>query len=202
MQKSIASPNALLHIAICACLFSTAAPGQAAPPPPPAFEVVTIKPSDPVKGGMMGFYSYPGGRVLLGFANIKMIVQYAFNVQDFQVTGEPSWADSEHYDIVALPPDSSPSRTKKQSSFVGTPTEEQRQMLQSLLADRFALKYHRETRESSVLILGVNSSKKLQLQDAADRDKEPFGVIAMSRAASSTARPSAKTPQCHFWQLA
>ena len=73
----------------------------------PIFEVAAIKPIDPNKGGMAGFYCYPGGRVILGSANIKMLLYYAYDMKDFQISGEPDWADAERYNIEATPPDSS-----------------------------------------------------------------------------------------------
>jgi uncharacterized protein (TIGR03435 family) len=51
--------------------------------------------------------------------------------------------------------------------------EEQRQMLQALLADRFQLKYHREEREGTVYFL-TKTNKKLKLEPAKDKDAYPW----------------------------
>lgn len=154
----------LLCITTTTCIARTALLGQASTTPEkvrsqvestpiltPSFELATIKLHNPDVDGMLGFYSYPGGRVTLGSANLKMLIYYAFDVQEFQVSGVPAWADKNHYDIVALPPPSSKSRG--QSLRKATPTDEQREMLQTLLIDRFALKFHRETKKGAVYLL-------------------------------------------------
>jgi uncharacterized protein (TIGR03435 family) len=118
-----------------------------------AFEVATVRHPDPAaryhKGG---FYGEPGGRVFLG-VNVKMLVELAFNLRDFQVTGGPEWANagwaiSDWYDINAVPPDSSSSRRITVSN--AEPTGEQRAMLRMLLRERFGFRYHMETRQREV----------------------------------------------------
>lgn len=129
---------------------------------PTAFEVATIKPVDPKGGGAVGFYSRPGGRVFLGYASMKMILYYAFHIQEYQISGGPDWIGTDKYNIEAVPPDTAASRSAKQPDIAATPSDEQRKMLQNLLADHFALKLHRETREGEVYIL-TRGGKKLQL---------------------------------------
>jgi uncharacterized protein (TIGR03435 family) len=146
----------------------------------PSFEVATIKPVDPAHGGAMGFYSRPGGRVFLGFANAKTIISYAFDVQGFQIAGGPEWVSTDRYNIEAIPPDSAQSRTAKQPPLAATPSSEQRLMLQSLLRDRFGLRYHRETREGAVYIL-TRDSGKLQLQEPKDKDGDARGAVMMKQ---------------------
>ena len=142
----------------------------------PAFEVATIKPIDPNKGGAVGFYSFPGGRVNVGFATVKILMFYAFNVQDFQIAGGPEWVSTEKYNIVAVPPEASKSRTAKAPPIGATPSLEQRQMLLSLLVDRFGLKFHRENREGPVYFL-VKGSGRLEMQDAKDKDADSRGAV-------------------------
>ena len=146
----------------------------------PAFEVATVKPIDPAKGGAIGFYCYPGGRVHLGYANARMIVSYAYGIADYQISGGPDWVTADRYNIEAIPPDSSPSRNAKQSPFAIATTPEQRQMLQSLLRDRFALKIHTETREGEVYILS-RGSKPLQLQPPKYPDMDSRGTVVVKQ---------------------
>ncbi len=80
----------------------------------PAFEVATIKPLDPNAARIiMGFYSYPGGRVFLGAASLRMMIYFAYNVQMYQITGGPDWVDKDRYNIEAHPPANSESATSK-----------------------------------------------------------------------------------------
>jgi uncharacterized protein (TIGR03435 family) len=146
--------------------------------PAPAFEVATIKPIDPNGSGPMGFYSRPGGRVFLGYASVKMILYFAFDIQQFQISGGPGWVETQRYNVVALPPDSSPSRTAKQPSIAATPTAEQRKMLQSLLLSRFRLQYHWESKESSVYILS-RGTKELLLTAPKHPDGDSRGTVVL-----------------------
>jgi uncharacterized protein (TIGR03435 family) len=142
----------------------------------PAFDAATIKPSDLNKGGAIGFYSYPGGRVHMGFSSVKLLLYFAYGVKDFQISGGPDWIATDRYDIEAVPPETSPSRAQKIAPFKIAPTDEQRQMLQSLLADRFAFKSHMETREGLVYVL-TRGSGKLLLDPPKDADMDWRGTV-------------------------
>jgi uncharacterized protein (TIGR03435 family) len=143
----------------------------------PEFEVATIKPSDPNAGGMVGFLSYPGGRVLFGHSSLKMMMYFAYDLPESRITGGPDWVGKDQFEVTALPPDFSESRTAKQPPIKATPSAEQSQMLQSLLADRFALKVHREVKQGPVYLLTLGSGK-LRLQAPKDRDADSrFAVM-------------------------
>jgi uncharacterized protein (TIGR03435 family) len=135
----------------------------------PSFEVATVKPCDLSVSQPVGFYSQPGGRVLLGCATIKMMLYYAYDIQEFQISGGPDWASTAHYTVAALPPDTAASRTAIQPPIGATPSAEQRQMLQSLLADRFGLKCYRSTKPGEVYLLTI-VHKSDQLHDPKNKD--------------------------------
>ncbi|HEX6507451.1 MAG TPA: TIGR03435 family protein [Chloroflexota bacterium] len=142
------------------------------------FEVATIKPSDPNAGGALGFYSRPGGRVLLGFAPVRMIVGYAFDIQNFQITGGPNWVGTDRYNIAAIPPETSVSRTAAQPPIAATPTAEQREMLQALLRDRFAFEYHWQMHDDDVYILS-RGNKRLELKPPAHPQGDSRGTVVI-----------------------
>ena len=119
----------------------------------PAFEVATIRPSNPNRPGAIGLYTYPRGKIYAGESTLRMLVQYAFNVQSFQVSGGPRWMDEDKYEVVALPPATSKSAEARPAVINEPPNDEQRKMLQSLLIDRFGLKFHREIKEGPVYVL-------------------------------------------------
>ena len=130
-----------------------------------AFEVASIKPVNPKGGGMIGYYTDPGGKLTIGTSTLAMLVEFAFDVQTFQVSGGPSWAREDRYDIAAKPPFSA---TYIPSSSPKNPlNKQQREMLQTLLADRFQLKVHRETKLGPVYILSKGSERP-GLQPAKD----------------------------------
>jgi uncharacterized protein (TIGR03435 family) len=115
-----------------------------------AFEVASVKPHD--ASMTLPGISTSGPRLNADAANLMRLITYAYNLRSYQVSGAPphlALGDA-RYDIVAKAEgDSAPTK------------DEFRQMLQQLLADRFKLKVHRETREMPVyeLVVGKNGPK-------------------------------------------
>jgi uncharacterized protein (TIGR03435 family) len=148
---------------------------QSAPVPasPPAFDAATIKPPIPGAGRIAGFYGKPGGRIFFG-GTVKILIMVAFDVQDFQIARDQN--TSQWFEINAVPPETSPSRRIELSSM--NPTPEQHLMLQTLLRDRFGLKYHFETKEGEVYIL-TRGGKPLQLKPPKDPASVPGATVTM-----------------------
>jgi uncharacterized protein (TIGR03435 family) len=88
----------------------------------------------------MGVNARPGGRLTTTNAPLSYLIQRAFGVEAYQVVGVPGWVNSEGYNIEAKPE-------------TNTGQKEMWLMLQTLLADRFKLKLHRETRQLPVFAL-------------------------------------------------
>jgi uncharacterized protein (TIGR03435 family) len=105
----------------------------------PQFEVASIKPAAPDAHGMF-IRPGPGGGVSITNMTLKEMIVIAYRVQPFQISGGPSWLDSIHYDVVAKPEEK-----PKQ--------DELPLMLQALLAQRFELGIHRETKELPMFAL-------------------------------------------------
>jgi uncharacterized protein (TIGR03435 family) len=126
--------------------------GVAAPQSPASkasFDVASIK----LHPGPITFSSDPAvqGRTVTGTASTLLdLITTAYGVRYEQISGGPNWMNSDHYDLTA------------KAEGEGTLTKDQaRQMLQTLLADRFQLKVHRETKEAPVyaLVVGKNEPK-------------------------------------------
>jgi uncharacterized protein (TIGR03435 family) len=67
-----------------------------------SFEVAAIKPSQPATGPRMtGFQNLGGGRFNTASTSLRMLIAFAYNVKDYQISGGPGWANSELYDITA-----------------------------------------------------------------------------------------------------
>ena len=81
--------------------------------------------------------------------------------------------DDDRFDIEAKPPASSKSSQSVPSNSKTAPNEEQRQMVQSLLASRFQLKYRRENREGPVYLL-TRGKGQLKMQDSKDKTAYPW----------------------------
>jgi uncharacterized protein (TIGR03435 family) len=125
-----------------------------APPPATSFEVAVIKASVLTGRGRVGVSLMPGGVVTASHVSLKSLIEYAYALKEFQVSGVVGWIDSELYDMTA--------NTRKDT----TPTVEQvRQMIQALLKDRFKLQFHQEMREISVYDLVV-ISKRSKLRES------------------------------------
>jgi uncharacterized protein (TIGR03435 family) len=140
----------------------------------PSFEAASVRPSSPNEPETGGFYTYPGGRIVARGCSVKLLIMIAFDLQDFQIASGPSWADGgERFDIQAKPPDSSLSAQWKTSSTKISPGLEEREMLQSLLADRFHLVAHREIKEGSVYILR-RGSNDLKLTTPKNENEYPW----------------------------
>jgi uncharacterized protein (TIGR03435 family) len=126
-----------------------------------AFEVASIKPSPPT--GHLGYLTYPGGRVSFGHCTLEMLIENALDVQAFQIDGGPGWIHTDRYEIDARVPASSESSKARPSVPNAPMNAEQREMLLTLLADRFQLQFHRETRMGPVYFM-VKGNKALKLE--------------------------------------
>jgi uncharacterized protein (TIGR03435 family) len=113
----------------------------------PTFDAASVKPAPPPDGhgrrvAMMGG---PGtnepGRINFENIGLGAVISKAYGVKSYQVSG-PDWFESERFNIIATVPP-------------GTTQEQFRLMLQNLLADRFKLALHKETREMSLYSLTV-----------------------------------------------
>jgi uncharacterized protein (TIGR03435 family) len=92
-----------------------------------------------------------------------MLIENALDVQAFQIDGGPGWIHTDRYDIDARVPASSESSKARPSVPNAPMNAEQREMLLTLLGDRFQLQFHRETRTGSVYFL-VKGNKALKLE--------------------------------------
>jgi uncharacterized protein (TIGR03435 family) len=103
-----------------------------------AFDVASVKPTQngrQADGSSRTSLGIPSpGRFHAINANLGQYIRWAYQVRDYQISG-PSWldSDSETYDIEAKAPPQ-------------TPTDQVRSMVQALLAERFKLQLHRETK--------------------------------------------------------
>jgi len=122
-------------------LLALAAVSLLAQTPTPAFEVASVKPSAPNQRGA-GIVPEPGG---LKVRNVPLayLIREAYGVQTFQVSGIPAWANSARYDIDARAADRQANKHLL------------REMLATLLADRFHLAIHRGSKELPIYLLVV-----------------------------------------------
>jgi uncharacterized protein (TIGR03435 family) len=111
----------------------------------PAFDVASIRAtSDGPETGVAWDYPPNGGFRGRNYTVWSMI-RAAYGLTDLQLSGGPDWITKEGFDIEAQPAQSGAEITREQT----------RQMMQTLLEDRFHLKLHKETRELPAFALQV-----------------------------------------------
>jgi uncharacterized protein (TIGR03435 family) len=113
------------------------------------FEVASIKPNLGIAGE--AYLQAVPGRLRMQNIALRPLIQLAWGVEAYQVSGGPSWIGSDRFDIEA--------------KAAGSPSIRQMQgpMLQALLEDRFKLAVHRETKQMPVYeIRLLNGSGKMQ----------------------------------------
>jgi uncharacterized protein (TIGR03435 family) len=118
---------------------------------PPAFEAASVK---RIEGAHRGTLRLMPGQVS-GPATLRDLILRAYNLKDFQVLG-PGWINSSWYEVQAKAP-------------AGTEMGAMQAMLRGLLAERFALEAHRETRTMATYdLMPAKGGTKLRQAKAAN----------------------------------
>ena len=99
------------------------------------------------------------GQITYSNVSLKQVLTNAYGIKSYQVSG-PKWLDSERFDIVA-------------KIAMGATKEQFQMMLQNLLAERFKLAVHHETKELPIyaLVVGKGGPKLKETVDDARRRK-------------------------------
>jgi len=119
-------------------------PAQA-PDPNPAltYEAASVKPN---KSGVQGssIRRFPGGRLQATNMPLRALITFAYQLQPFQLVEDPGWIRNDTFDIVAKmegdPPPVMP----------GSGPDPHMVAMRTLLAERFNLAVHRETRQMDI----------------------------------------------------
>jgi uncharacterized protein (TIGR03435 family) len=159
--------------------------GGQQPPAPPwdaphlEFEVASVKTN---KSGptMMAMRTLPTSFNVTNVL-LRLLITQAYRLSGYQLVGGPSWLDSERFDILAKAPE-------------GSGPDQTMLMLRGLLAERFKLKVHGETRETQIyaLVLARNDGKLGPKLSKSTDDCEK--ILAERRAAAVAARAGGAGP--------
>jgi hypothetical protein len=120
-------------------------------------EVATIKPTQP--GTQLFMLVVQGEKVVVKNFSLKFIVKFAYDTPERQIVGGPAWLDTEKWDIEVKP------------DTPGMPSVAQmKEILQKLLVERFAMKFHQEKRNMVAFALTVskNGPKMTKTADASE----------------------------------
>jgi uncharacterized protein (TIGR03435 family) len=143
------------------------------------YDIFSIKPSKPDTGAGMivGMIDTPDG--FTGeYVPLMFLVQAAYGVNSYQVSGAPSWFSAEMYEVNAKMDPTVADALQKL-----TPEERKlvrRKMLQALLVDRLKLVIHRDTKEQQLYTLvvaknGPRFQESKPLDTSATESKAPNG---------------------------
>ena len=111
----------------------------------PSFEVASVKPN--ASGASLQSYDFrPGDRVTIVNLSLRALIRFAYRPIDAaRIVGGPSWIDNDRFDITA-------------KAAAPTSPAQLTLMLRTLLADRFQLAAHTETRDDSIYALVIARS--------------------------------------------
>jgi uncharacterized protein (TIGR03435 family) len=139
----------------CAILFSSLAAGQStetkSTETKPAFEISDVHVSATARNPFMRGPSLRRGRFEIRYATMVDLIRTAWGIEAERVLGGPNWLEDDTFDVIAKTPE-------------GTTVETAKPMLQALLADRFKLVFHNDTRPVPAFALKV--VKRGQMKEA------------------------------------
>ena len=147
-------PFSVTTVAVLSALAGLAQSQQQA-----AFEVVSVKFTDP--SGTRSTFNFAPGELQVVGRTLRQIMEGAYDLRTFQVLGGPAWVDGDRYDISAKNDASWKDLGKEERSA------EMRRALQAVLAERFQVKFHRETRDfpEFPLVVAKGGSKLKEADD-------------------------------------
>jgi uncharacterized protein (TIGR03435 family) len=119
-----------------------------------AFDVTTVKPDDPGKMTMIELRVYPGGRLVIHGYSLRGLIATAFDLPSWEVIGGEKWVDQLRFDIEGKPTEEL-QKTIPGGEFSNSGIQDARvrSMLQTLLVERFHLKFHMEERPGTLYLL-------------------------------------------------
>uniref|UniRef100_Q02D17 Uncharacterized protein n=1 Tax=Solibacter usitatus (strain Ellin6076) TaxID=234267 RepID=Q02D17_SOLUE len=147
------------------------AAGLAAAQTPLSFEVASVKPGGPMDpaaimaGKMRIGMKIDAARVDIGMLSLSDLIRIAYKVKSYQIQG-PEWMTAERFNISAKLPD-------------GAKEDQVPEMLQTLLAERFKLAIHRQSKEQNVYALIVaKGGPKMKPAEPEDPKADPVPAAA------------------------
>jgi uncharacterized protein (TIGR03435 family) len=139
---------------------------------PLEFEVASVRPIPPPMAPYNTKLELTPRGFNANFAALRQIAGVAYNIQRVRVEGGPGWMDSDLYAINA----------RAEKPDLSDNAEQIREMLRTLLAERFKFAAHRETKQLAVysLVVGKGGLKMQEVKDDPPRDPLFTPGVAMS----------------------
>jgi uncharacterized protein (TIGR03435 family) len=144
---------------------------QGPSPVPVPIVIASIKPV--VSDRSTERYVHVSGRSIHASSSLALLISFAYQTEDYRLTGLPSWIEYQFYEVKAT------------AEGDGVLTGDQfHRMLQTILVERFQLKMHRKIEEIPVytLVVDRNGSKlKTSAADSVSSEKSELGSLRASR---------------------
>lgn len=129
---------------------------------PLAFDVISVKPSQPGTPGIGIQPMSKGQGYRVGGVPVRLMISLMYKITDTQIVGGPKWMDTDQWDIEA--------KADQPATL-----DQLHEMFQTMLADRFHLQFHKEKREIPAYVLSVDKSgSKLKPNDGPDTFEIPI----------------------------
>jgi uncharacterized protein (TIGR03435 family) len=146
------------------------------------FEVASIKLSDPNAKGSSIWSD--NGALNATNQTVRALIATAYGIRDYQLTGGPGWVSSDRYDILAKP--------ERLNGVPSPPDAKSRNQLwnertRALLADRFGLVIHKETKEGQIYLLTIAKGGPKVTEATTPGDRQ--GISANGRRAQGFVAP-------------
>jgi uncharacterized protein (TIGR03435 family) len=157
----------------------------------PVFTVASIR-ANPSGGPTMSRIQ-PGGRYTATNTDLSALIRNAYRLQRFQLVGGPSWLGTEHFDIVAKADGDLFS-----SDMVSSAPRPLELALRALLADRFQLVAHQETRPLPIYALVLSRADGRLGPKLTRSTSDCAAQVAATRAGAPPPPPPARgqAPPC------
>jgi len=163
--------------AVTALWVAAAALGQSSASP--SFDVASIKAAAPCCApGQWRESKAAEDRIDFRYVTLRYCIAFAYGLREYQVSG-PAWIGETRYDIVA-------------KAAPGTRHNQLPDMMQQLLAERFQLQAHHETKEFSVFVLAVSKKGSRLKESPPDPDRPEGANVGMSMSPNGIGRIEVK----------
>jgi uncharacterized protein (TIGR03435 family) len=134
------------------------------PPPPPAqFDVAVVRQANPDEKNFN--LDITNTRVTVQYATLQTLIYKSFDTPPADIENKPKWLDDVHWDIVGTYASANPAPPKP-GDDPGIDEEDAKEMIRSLLADRFKLTTHVGSKPSTVFALTADSPRMKAASDA------------------------------------
>jgi len=125
------------------------------PPPPKQFDVAVIREANPMEHNFN--LDVSGHRVTVQYATLQTLIYKSFDTPPGSIQNKPKWLDDVHYDIVGTVASGGAAPIPGHEADLDF--EDVKEMVRSLLADRFKLATHMGTASATVFALTADSPK-------------------------------------------